>query len=71
MDDAITELEGMRKAAEADEAASVALRKRLIGLQDTFRKTRQVSTFDALVMMTLPHANMQPGAVALVSVHHQ
>ena len=71
MDDAITELEGMRKAAEADEAASVALRKRLIGLQDTLRKTRQVSTFDVLVLMTVPHANMQPTSVALTSVHHQ
>ena len=71
MDDAITELEGMRKAAEADEAASVALRKRLIGLQDTLRKTRQVSTYDVLVLMTVPYANMQPTSVALTSVHRQ
>ncbi len=49
VDDAITELEGMRKAAEADEAVTVALRKHLIDLQDTFRKIRQVSTYAAFV----------------------
>ena len=40
VDDAIAELEGMRKAAEADEAATVQLRKRLVGLQGTLRTTR-------------------------------
>ena len=40
VDDAIAELEGLRKAAEADEAAAVQLRKRLVGLQGTLRKTR-------------------------------
>ena len=40
MDDAIAELEGMRKAAEADEVATVQLRKRLVGLQGTLRTTR-------------------------------
>ncbi len=44
MDDAIAELEGMRRAAEADEAATVQLRKRLVGLQGTLRKTRQAAT---------------------------
>ena len=43
MDDAIAELEGLRKAAEADEAATVQLRKRLVGLQGTLRKTRQAA----------------------------
>ena len=40
MDDAIAELEGMRKAAEADEVATVQLRKRLVGLQGTLTTTR-------------------------------
>lgn len=40
VDDAIAELEGMRKVAEADEAATVQLRRRLVGLQGTLRKTR-------------------------------
>ncbi len=40
MDDAIAELEGMRKAAEADEVATVQLRKRLVGLQGTLRTSR-------------------------------
>ncbi len=41
MDDAIAELEGMRRAAEADEATTVQMRKRLVGLQGTLRKSRQ------------------------------
>ncbi|CAK0787588.1 hypothetical protein CVIRNUC_010810 [Coccomyxa viridis] len=40
VDDAIAELEGMRKAAEADEVATVQLRKRLVGLQGTLRTSR-------------------------------
>lgn len=43
VDDAIAELEGMRRVAEADEAATVQLRKRLVGLQGTLRKTRQAA----------------------------
>ena len=44
VDDAIAELEGMRRAAEADEAATLRLRKRLVRLQGTLRKTRQTAT---------------------------
>jgi len=51
VDDAIAELEGMRKAAESGEAATVQLRKRLIGLQGTLRKQRQGAT---------PYAYCQP-----------
>ena len=49
VDDAIAELEGMRRSAEGDEAATVQLRKRLVGLQGTLRKTRQadVATWGA------------------------
>ena len=61
MDDAIAELEGMRKAAEADEVATVQLRKRLVGLQGTLRTTRS----DPCYPCTLPcavcslHASVQ------------
>ncbi|CAL5224634.1 g7352 [Coccomyxa viridis] len=48
VDDAIAELEGMRRAAEADEATTVQMRKRLVGLQGTLRKSRaKVAEVDA------------------------
>ena len=67
MDDAIAELEGMRKAAEADEVAAVQLRKRLVGLQGTLRTTR----CDPCYPCTLPCALCSLQSACLSTLVHQ
>ena len=68
VDDAIAELEGMRRAAEADEAATVQLRKRLVGLQGTLRKSRHaaLSLVSALCCCACTHEVQQAAAQSVL-----